>query len=228
MNQSKNIFVYGLTGSGKDTVSNYLVENYGYLKLRIADTIKRIICESKNISLEELEIQKRINPELRMLHHEVSQILDNIARFPQSSINRVKQLINGTAFDYQHLVTNNNQFNIDEVNKVICDCRTFGEAKEFLDAGWTGIFLSRTTNEFKHESHFTEQYMFTNGQLAEFIEKYKNQVKVIFNRTQDHPDDCSVCNKLNTIRLNRFCTDGSCETLYDAISEIIDDLMLEE
>ena len=145
VNSNQNIFVYGLTGSGKDSVSNYLVENYGYFKLRIADTIKRVICEALNISSEELEEQKRTNSELRMLHHIVSQMFDDLAKKPQSSINRVEQLINGKAFDFHNFSVQH-----DKVLKVICDCRTISEAKKFLEAGWTGIFLSRTTESVKN------------------------------------------------------------------------------
>ena len=41
--QYPNIALYGMSGSGKDTVADYLRDNYGYVKLRLAKTIKSII-----------------------------------------------------------------------------------------------------------------------------------------------------------------------------------------
>lgn len=211
----RNIFVWGLTGSGKDTISNYLVRENNYLKLRIADTIKRIICETQNLSFDELEEQKRTNPALRMMHHEVSAILDKLANKDQSSLNRVEQLINGNAFDYHEI-----QYH-EYVPKVICDCRTTKEAEAFLKAGWTGIFLSRTTNEFKHDSHFTEQNMFKNGQLVKLIESYKDQIYTIWNGNVTELSDLSEIQKELLEHELYFETNGTVSQLQEVVDSIL-------
>lgn len=61
-NFQKNIIIVGLTGSGKDTIADDLVYNSDYFKLRIAGTIKQIICEKHELSETELEEVKRTNP----------------------------------------------------------------------------------------------------------------------------------------------------------------------
>jgi len=210
----KKIFTYGLSGSGKDTIANYLNKNNNFIKLRIADTIKRIICEAKNLTFAELEIQKRTNPELRELHHKVSQILDDIAGMKQSSLNRLEQLINGTAFDYEI-----NKFH-DRCNKIIFDVRSKEEMIMLLNAGWVGIFLSRTSNEYKHSGHFTENDAFKNGLINELVKTYGEQIYVIYN-----DDDSQTTIKLNDIiTKNSQITDGSEKELLRIIDIILDEL----
>ena len=67
----KNIFIYGMSGSGKDTIANFLQSKYDFIKLRIAGTIKQYVYEtygfksikeflerlknSKNISMQSVE-----------------------------------------------------------------------------------------------------------------------------------------------------------------------------
>ncbi len=195
-------FVYGMSGSGKDTVSNYLRDKKGFLKLRIADTIKRIICEAKNMSFEELEEQKRNNSTLRELHYVVSKILDDIAGFEQSSTNRLKQLINGKAFDYQYADFNS--------NKIICDVRTEEEINILLKAGWVGIFLERTTQEYKNSCHFTEQNIFLNGIIHVLKRNYLKQIIIIDNSSIFEKDiNCD------------FDTDGTSEELIKIIDLIL-------
>jgi len=218
-----NIFVYGLSNSGKDTISDYLVEWHEYMKLRIADTIKRIICESKLLSFKELEEQKRKNPALRKMHNDVSKILDEIAGFEQSSLNRVKQIINGTALDYQHI----KPIFIEDIPKVICDCRTIAEAKLLLDAGWWGIFLTRTTSEYKDSSHFTEQNMFCNGQLKKLLNEYRyKQIYLIYNNDIlfentlefEHIVESGNFNKLQH---TGFATAGTKEELVNIVRNLL-------
>jgi hypothetical protein len=205
LNPENNIFVYGMSGSGKDTISNYLVENYGYMKLRIARTIKQIVCEKHNLTFDELEIQKRINPELRKAHHIVSSYLGKEATF-----NRIKQLLDNTAFDFDYMTKEDLKF----IPKVICDVRQLKEAEICLQAGWTGIFLSRTTNEFKVSSHYTEQNMFLNGELERLnsSSSYKKQLKIIYNN-----DDYERQIPFTTT----FTTNGSVSKLEQVIDKII-------
>lgn len=173
-----NIFIWGLSGSGKDTLSNFMVEEFGYLKVRIADTIKRIIMEQENLTFEELEEQKRINPELRNRHHEVGLYMDA----KDGTKHRIGQIIRRKALDIVNLPEE-----IRNKNMVVCDCRGIEEAKQFLDAGWYGIYLNRKPNEYRNEKHWTEKDMFENGDLKELLSKYGNKNILCFNNQQTYP-----------------------------------------
>ena len=200
---SRNVFVYGMTGCGKDTVSNWLKDEYNYLKLRIAKTIKQVICENHNISFDELEILKRTNPEIREEHHKVSNYLSM-----QSSLNRCKLLCNGKAMDYEHIPFH------EYMPKVICDTRTIFETEIFLKQGWTGIFLTRTTNEYKNSEHYTEQNILFNGELRKIYSKYINQIMIIENSG-------------NNLKLDfdfYHITDGTPEDLFDTINLLVSKL----
>lgn len=168
----ENFFVCGLSGSGKDTVSNHLVENHNFIKIRLAKTIKQIICEKYNVTFDELEELKRIDKRFRELHHEVSEWLD-----VQSTYNRINQIIARTAMDFEILPPN-----IRNRQMIICDVRSYNESKMLLDAGFVGIFLSKQSNEYSSANHYTEQNMFKNGELFAIKEYWpKNQVNVIVN-----------------------------------------------
>lgn len=206
----QKIFTYGLSGSGKDTIANYL-KSKNFIKLRIANTIKQIICESKVMTFDELEEQKRTNPSLRELHHIVSTILDNIAGFEQSSLNRLKMLIDGTAFDYEFI--NNHE----KHDKIIFDVRSEQEMIMLLNAGWIGIFLSRTSSEYKHSGHFTENDAFKNGLIEKLVENFDNQIYLVLNDDKES-DDIKLSDYLTK---NTFITNGSKEQLLECIDDIL-------
>ena len=48
------IGIKGKSGSGKDTVANYLIEKYGFQKLALADSLKEIVSIISGWSLEQL------------------------------------------------------------------------------------------------------------------------------------------------------------------------------
>lgn len=57
----KKMQVIGLTGnrkSGKDTIADLLVENWGYQKLELADLAKDILCKKVGIKKEELKVRR--------------------------------------------------------------------------------------------------------------------------------------------------------------------------
>lgn len=57
----KRIQVIGLSGdreSGKDTIADLLVENWGYKKLELAGLAKEILCRKVGITIEELKDRK--------------------------------------------------------------------------------------------------------------------------------------------------------------------------
>ena len=165
-----DLFVWGLTGSGKDTLGNYFSSYYEYRKIRIAGTIKQIICEKFGYTPEELEIKKRTDPSLRLEHHLQSEHLGN----QMGSLNRTHQIAVHKSFDLQLCSDAEKQL-------FVCDNRTYDESKILLDYDWTGIFLARTTTEFKKEGHFTEQNMFLNGELKKLAENHAHQMLIVFN-----------------------------------------------
>lgn len=173
----KKIFIAGLSGAGKDTFSNHLRDEHNFLKLRIANTIKHIICERENILFKNLDDEKRKNPELRIMHNVVGVSLnkDKDSSIPTGTMNRLIQLIMGTAVDFDMLK------DADKMNKVICDVRLKIEAELLLANNYKGIFLSRTSDEYKDSSHFTEQNMFLNGDLKDLILKYPDNIYLINN-----------------------------------------------
>jgi len=166
-----DVFVYGMTGSGKDTISDYIKAYYEYRKMRIAGTIKQAICEKHDLTHEELEELKRQNPDFRMEHHTFSDLLG----CPAASLNRTHQIASRRAYDFNIVLD-------PEKPVVISDVRSFDEATILLNNDFVGIFLARTTDEFKHAAHYTENNMFMNGQLGELSNNHNaEQMIVIFN-----------------------------------------------
>ena len=163
-----DFFVSGKIGSGKDTIADFLKSYFGYYKFRIADTIKRIITERRNVSFEELEELKRSNPEIRDEHTDIGDWLG-----ASSNLNRVNLLVNKTALDWTNLDT--------DKNFVVCDVRSLDEAEILLDNDVYGIFLSRTTQEYSKTEHWTEQNIFINGVIYELIKKYGDRCILVLN-----------------------------------------------
>lgn len=58
------ILVNGLPRAGKDTLADYLVERYGFVKMSFADELKNILCRTFDISREDLDYFKNENIEL--------------------------------------------------------------------------------------------------------------------------------------------------------------------
>lgn len=196
-----NLFVYGQTGSGKDTISNYLRDKFGYSKMRIARTIKQVICEKYNISFDELEKLKRNNHYFRNEHHYVSKMLGNSA----SSMNRLHQLINGKSMDYEYV-------NFDKP-KVICDVRIFEEAKLCLNNNYVGIFLTRRTDEYV-AGHYTDKFMLTNGELDLLLREHQDKIIIIDN----HKIKDVIKHEWDKITIN---TDGTPENLLKVVDMIL-------
>lgn len=201
-----NFFIYGLSGSGKDTIGNFLSDYYAYAHLKLSRTVKQIICERLNITFFELEILKRENPEIRKMHNEVGDFLDK----NNGSINRLKQLIDGRAFDFDYVPR--------EVSRVISDIRAKEWIEILLEAGWKGIFLTKQPNEFQNKQHKTEFYIFDDLEyLISLSNKYNGKVIIIDNKN----DKDFTENLIKSKNLNCIITDGTVDKLYDAIDNII-------
>lgn len=197
-----NIFVYGMSGSGKDTITNFLRDYYGYAKLRIARTIKYLITEEHDITFDQLEERKRDEPDLRFAHNHWGTELQNRNR---STDNRAKQLADGRSMDFEYIDIN--------LPRAICDVRTESEARIFLENGFTGIFLSRVASEARLKSHFTEQCMFSNGTVEKLFRDYPDLVKVFHNSSND------IENQQNLISgMLNMATNGTKKALIDAVN----------
>ena len=79
------IGVCGKGGSGKDTIADYLVKNYGYHRVAAADAMKEDLCRYLNMDLETLESIK--NKELSLVDEGEYNVIDygsfSIRRFLQ-------------------------------------------------------------------------------------------------------------------------------------------------
>ena len=215
-----DFFVSGMSSSGKDTISNYLVQYYGFTKVRIAGTIKQIICEKFDFTHDELEEAKRNDPAFRVAHHETSEMLGN----KTSSMIRLKQLIERRAYDFNLIKNPENPL-------IICDVRDMEEAAKCLSDGAVGIFLQRTTNEFRDASHYTEQHMFVNGQLIELsnVPGFADNMIIVFNGSEPENTNSSLINKLHpdvkivTIPYVNCTGEQLIEAVDEAIQEFIEE-----
>lgn len=154
MIENPDLFVAGLTSSGKTTISNHIAEYYNYRQLRNAGTIKQILCERNGWSPEELEEQKRKDPKVRDAHHEVSAYLGK-----ESTLNRCRLLAERKAFEFENCPDPEKQL-------LITDVRDHEESAIYLEHGFYGIYLSRSTTEYS-AGHWTDGNMFMNGKVVE-------------------------------------------------------------
>lgn len=198
-----NFAIYGVSGAGKDTVSNHLSDYYGHRKLRLAHTIKAAICEEYGISFKELEEQKRTNKELRDAHHEYSDVFGG----ERTTINRIKLIHRKESMDFQLLDSKDEQI-------VIIDCRTTGEMKAILDNGdYYAILLTKRNKTEYAAGHYTDKQLFDDVEkVQEFIDKYDGKVFVIDNN--DEPLNYRLYAPI-------YRTDGSIAELLSAVDSIV-------
>lgn len=211
-----NVFVYGMSGAGKDTVSNYLRDNHDFVKLRIAGTIKQYVYETYGFkSMEEFEIAKRNIPDIRIAHNIIGNQYDKESdnrSNNEASLNRLNNIINGTLLEFEIYK------DLDSKNRCVCDVRCESEVQMLLEAGWIGIFLTRTSTEYRDEKHKTEQSIFSNGVLQKLIDnkKFSNQIFIIDNFDKLEPQNAKY-----DITEHSVITNGSKEQLQSVIEQII-------
>lgn len=193
-----DIFVCGLIGSGKDSIVNAIMKKYDYShhKIRIAGNIKGVIQDIYGFNNEELEHQKRKSPDIRKMHHEVSDWMD---KYP------IK--VDGAGF----YGTFNNKFQMDEPkiksdnravliakhhsiefenpikNFIVPDVRSYNEIKIMFEnnPNVIGIFMLRSvvTTEFVDDTHWTNKLDYTNKNLINLLNIYKDRVILVNNTT---------------------------------------------
>ena len=219
----KNIFIYGMSGSGKDTIANFLQSKYDFIKLRIAGTIKQYVYETYGFkSLKEFEEAKRLIPNIRIAHHTFGYQYKKEGELlskEDASLNRLDLIINRELLEFEI------DKNLDTKPICICDVRRMCEIEKLLTAGWIGIFLTRTTNEYKDVKHATDQSIFVNGEFMNLLnsDKYNNQIILIAN------DDKPLIDQETKFKPNclNFETDGSKELLLSTIDNIINNITCE-
>lgn len=209
--QRGDIFIYGLTGSGKTTISKYLSEYYKYRNFRNAGTIKQIIAERHNWSPDELEEQKRNDPKIRMEHHEISDFLTK-----EGTLNRCKMLATRRAFEFE---------NIEDPERQICigDTRDYEEATIYLEHEFHGIFLTRITGEF-NAKHWTDVNIFQSDNFQKICNQFGGQITIIDNAIKSYLSDeffQSLPDNVNVIRLGENC---NAEELIESIDALIESL----
>lgn len=163
-NNISNLALFGLSGSGKDTIASHLEYQYDYFTIRIAGTIKQLVMEKYNLTFQELEEQKRINPELRQAHHDIGNIT--------FSDNRLIQILEGRNFELE-------KYKNDSQAIVIIDGRGLdNELPKILEyPNWFVVLLSREPEEFRNLENYTEQ--FTIEKALEKIDSLGKHDKVI-------------------------------------------------
>lgn len=76
----KILLINGLPRSGKDTMADYLVENYGYTKFSFADEMKNIMCRLFDIDRDTLDRYKNNPDEVKVIIEE-NKTLSDITNF---------------------------------------------------------------------------------------------------------------------------------------------------
>lgn len=214
-----NIFLYGLSGAGKDTIANYLRDEYGYLKLRIAGTIKQFVFETYGFkNMEEFENSKRSNPEVRLRHNTFGSQYDKEGiehTNVEASINRLNDLINRTALEFE--ISRDMEY----AEICITDVRTFEEAKVLLNADFVGLFLTRQNEkEFAKKDNKTELGLIENNKILE-LPNHEN-IYIIRNHENSINDDFGKFkDSENNLIFDTFNTNGTNEDLIDNVDKCI-------
>ncbi len=211
-----NIFLYGLSGAGKDTIANYLRDEYYYLKLRIAGTIKQYVFETYGFKTQdEFEQAKRSNKDVRLAHNNFGRQYDKegIERSNrEATFNRIQSLIDRTALEFEIME------GMDLYENCIVDVRTFDEARMLLEAGYMGIFLTRrNVGEVADATHKTEQGLFGNNQILELPNS--ENIFIIRNHDNAASNDFGWYGKDDNGNpvFQTFDTDGTNEDLLETV-----------
>jgi dephospho-CoA kinase len=114
-----NIGIIGGLGSGKSTVAQYLIDNYGYIKMSLADPMREIAREYFGYIGKE---NPRYRPFMQKLGTDWFRSEDPLVWV-------------------KHLKRRVVSFECAPYNIVVDDCRFVNEAEALLDWGWTLLYL---------------------------------------------------------------------------------------
>lgn len=170
----RNLFFYGQSGSGKDTLANYFRDKHHYLKFRCAGTIKQVLSEKNGLNADELEIMKRRDERLRKAHWKFGDEYNG--KNHASVLQRLKNIVNRDGIEFDIMPSFIHNFPL-----IISDTRLRVEIEYLLNNGFTGIFLTRKTAEFKKNKHSTEHDLFDNGTIHQLVKSYPRQCLIVCN-----------------------------------------------
>ncbi len=168
-----NLFLYGMSGSGKDTLANFFQQKHLYLKFRCAGTIKQIISEKGGMTFAELEERKRKESNIRKAHWTIG---DWMGADGSAVRTRIRNILKRQSVEFDMLPPNVSQNPI-----LFCDVRRDFEVEEMLKNGAVGIFLTRTTSEDKHGKHSTEDSILLDERIQKILRDFPNQCVMVFN-----------------------------------------------
>lgn len=186
-----NLFVYGQSGSGKDTLSNYFRDKHNYLKFRCAGTIKQVLSEMNDLTAKELEEKKRNDEELRKAHWKFGDWY-NRGNDHLSVLTRLKNILNHESIEFDsipQLIRNN--------PVIISDVRIEKEMRYLLSHDCVGIFLTRKTKEFKKNLHATEHDLFSEGIIQKITNEYPGQCIIVFNDIVSEDEEKELLEEVN-------------------------------
>lgn len=178
----KNLFFYGQSGSGKDTLANYFREKHHYLKFRCAGTIKQVLSEKNGLTASMLEIEKRRNEKLRKAHWKFGDEYNG--KRHASVMQRLQNILSRDSIEFDIMPDFLQHYPL-----IISDTRLEIEIDYLLKAGFIGIFLTRKTGEFQDGKHSTENDLIENGTVARLSKRYPNQCLIVCNDIVTFPDE---------------------------------------
>lgn len=154
--KSRNIFLMGLSGAGKDTIAQHLRDNLGYRIVRLSTTVKNLVYETFNFkTVADYEEAKRKFSYVRKAHNNIGDEYDTRGEFQagtKSSDNRLTHIINN------ELIENDMVLGFDQMPIVIPDIRKCTDASRLLEYGWVGVMLGRRNySEYRNAKHHTEE-----------------------------------------------------------------------
>lgn len=154
--ESRNIFLIGLSGAGKDTIAQHLRDNLGYRIVRLSTTVKNLVYETFNFkTVADYEEAKRKFSYVRKAHNNIGDEYDTCGEFQagtKSSDNRLTHIINN------ELIENDMVLDFERMPIVIPDIRKGSDAVKLLEHGWIGVMLGRRNySEYRNAKHHTEE-----------------------------------------------------------------------
>jgi len=159
------IGVCGKGGSGKDTIADYLVKNYGYHRVAAADAMKEDLCRYLNMDLETLESIK--NKELSLVDEGEYNVVDygsfSIRRFLQLYGMDMRYRIADTYWLERSIQDKVKELGTNgQTNIVVSDVRFEIEYNWIIDNGGRVIYVDGRTGLTKDQSmHVSENFVNT-------------------------------------------------------------------
>ena len=164
------IGISGAANCGKDTVANYIVENYSFVKIAFADKIKRILMDLYDLSYNNLW-----GPSANRAMHDVrykipdsdeyltvrlgSQAFGDCGRslyintWVDYTINDIKKLTNSYFYNYEDRIgIIKDYFSFGKKNVIVSDCRYLNEMNRLRNEGAKIIRIKKQSSGLKDKT----------------------------------------------------------------------------